>query len=249
MLEIKNLHASVEDKEILKGIDLTINKGEVHVIMGPNGSGKSTLTKVIMDHPDYEVTEGEIIFEGQDISDESTDKRAKLGLFLSFQNPEEVEGVSVENFLRTAQINLTGEKPKLLEFRRKLNKELEDLEFDKDYANRYLNVGFSGGEKKKSEILQMKVLNPKLIMLDETDSGLDVDATKIVSREVEAFLTEDKSALIITHHSSILESIKPDYVHIMIDGNIVKTGDSSLIDEIEKDGYKNYRNSEEVNNG
>lgn len=248
MLEIKNLHASVEGKEILKGIDLTINKGEVHVIMGPNGSGKSTFTKVIMDHPDYEVTEGEIIFEGQDISDESTDKRAKLGLFLSFQNPEEVEGVSVENFLRTAQINLTGEKPKLLEFKRKLNKELEDLEFDKDYANRYLNVGFSGGEKKKSEILQMKVLNPKLIMLDETDSGLDVDATKIVSREVEAFLTKEKSALIITHHSSILESIKPDYVHIMIDGNIVKTGDSSLIDEIEKDGYKNYRNSEEVNN-
>ena len=248
MLEIKNLHASVEDKEILKGINLKINKGEIHVIMGPNGSGKSTLTKVIMDHPDYEVTEGEIIFEGQDISDESTDKRAKLGLFLSFQNPEEVEGVSVENFLRTAQINLTGEKPKLLEFRRNLNKELEELEFDKDYANRYLNVGFSGGEKKKSEILQMKMLDPKLIMLDETDSGLDVDATKIVSREVEAFLNEEKSAIIITHHSSILESIKPDYVHIMIDGNLIKTGDASLIDEIERDGYKNYRNSEEVSN-
>lgn len=248
MLEIKNLHASVEDREILKGINLKINKGEIHVIMGPNGSGKSTLTKVIMDHPDYEVTEGEIIFEGQDISDESTDKRAKLGLFLSFQNPEEVEGVSVENFLRTAQINLTGEKPKLLEFRKNLNKELEELEFDKDYANRYLNVGFSGGEKKKSEILQMKMLDPKLIMLDETDSGLDVDATKIVSREVEAFLNEEKSAIIITHHSSILESIKPDYVHIMIDGNLIKTGDASLIDEIERDGYKNYRNSEEVNN-
>lgn len=248
MLEIKNLHASVEDREILKGINLKINKGEIHVIMGPNGSGKSTLTKVIMDHPDYEVTEGEIIFEGQDISDESTDKRAKLGLFLSFQNPEEVEGVSVENFLRTAQINLTGEKPKLLEFRRNLNKELEELEFDKDYANRYLNVGFSGGEKKKSEILQMKMLDPKLIMLDETDSGLDVDATKIVSREVEAFLNEEKSAIIITHHSSILESIKPDYVHIMIDGNLIKTGDASLIDEIERDGYKNYRNSEEVSN-
>ena len=150
---------------------------------------------------------------------------------------------------RTALINLTGEKPKLLDFRRKLNKELEDLEFDKDYANRYLNVGFSGGEKKKSEILQMKILDPKLIMLDETDSGLDVDATKIVSREVESFLTEEKSALIITHHSSILESIKPDYVHIMIDGQIVKTGDGSLIDEIEKDGYKNYKNAEEVNNG
>lgn len=247
MLEIKNLHANVEDKEILKGIDLTINKGEIHVIMGPNGSGKSTLTKVIMDHPDYEVTEGEIIFEGEDISDESTDKRAKLGLFLSFQNPEEVEGVSVENFLRTAMSNLKDEKVKLLEFRRNLNKELEDIGFDKEYAERYLNVGFSGGEKKKNEILQMKVLNPKFIMLDETDSGLDVDATKVVSKEVKEYLDEDKAALIITHHSSILEYIKPDYVHIMLEGKIVKSSDASLIDEIERDGYSKIR--EEVLNG
>lgn len=244
MLEIKDLKAQVEDKEILNGINLKINKGEIHVIMGPNGSGKSTLTKVIMDHPDYEVTEGEIFFEGEDISDLSTDKRAKLGMFLSFQNPEEVEGISVENFLRTAQINLTGEKPKLLEFKRGLKKELEDLGFDSSYAERYLNVGFSGGEKKKNEILQIKMLDPKFIMLDETDSGLDVDATKTVSSEVENFLNEEKSALIITHHSSILESIKPDKVHIMIDGKIVKTGDSSLISEIEKDGYKKYRDGE-----
>lgn len=247
MLEIKNLHAEVEGNEILKGIDLKINAGEVHVIMGPNGSGKSTLTKVIMDHPDYEMTEGEIFFAGEDISELSTDKRAKLGMFLSFQNPEEVEGISVENFIRTAQINLTGDKSKLLEFRRKLKKELEDLSFDSSYAQRYLNVGFSGGEKKKNEILQIKMLNPKFIMLDETDSGLDVDATKTVSREVKAFLDEGKSALIITHHSSILESIKPDKVHIMIEGKIVKSGDSSLIDEIEKEGYKKYR--DEVNNG
>lgn len=247
MLEIKNLHASVEGKEILKGINLTINKGEIHVVMGPNGSGKSTLTKVIMDHPDYEVTEGEIYFEGEDISEESTDKRAKLGMFLSFQNPEEVEGVSVENFLRTAMSNLKDEKVKLLEFRRNLNKELEDIGFDKEYAERYLNVGFSGGEKKKNEILQMKVLNPKFIMLDETDSGLDVDATKVVSKEVKEYLDEDKAALIITHHSSILEYIKPDYVHIMLEGKIVKSSDASLIDEIERDGYSKIR--EEVLNG
>lgn len=247
MLKVKNLHANVEGNEILKGIDLEINPGEVHVIMGPNGSGKSTLTKVIMDHPDYEMTEGEIEFEGEDITELSTDKRAKLGMFLSFQNPEEVEGISVENFIRTAQVNLTGDKSKLLEFRRKLKQELEDLGFDSSYAQRYLNVGFSGGEKKKNEILQIKILNPKFIMLDETDSGLDVDATKTVSKEVNAFLSEGKSALIITHHSSILENIEPNKVHIMVDGKIVKTGDASLIGEIEKDGYRKYKN--EVTNG
>lgn len=247
MLEIKNLHASVEDKEILRGIDLTIKPGEVHVVMGPNGSGKSTLVKVIMDHPDYEVSQGEIYFEGEDISEESTDKRAKRGMFLSFQNPEEVEGVSVENFLRTALTNLKEETPQLLEFRRGLKKELEDLDFDPAYGERYLNVGFSGGEKKKNEILQMKVLDPKFVMLDETDSGLDVDATKIVSKEVSDFLTPDKAALIITHHSSILESIEPDFVHVMIDGKIVKTSDASLIDEIEEYGYSRIR--EEVKNG
>lgn len=247
MLKITNLHASVEDKEILKGIDLEIKPGEVHVVMGPNGSGKSTLTKVIMDHPDYEVTDGEIYFEGEDISEESTDKRAKRGMFLSFQNPEEVEGISVENFLRTALSNIKEDKPKLLEYRRELKKQLAELDFDAEYAERYLNVGFSGGEKKKNEILQMKMLDPKFIMLDETDSGLDVDATKIVSKEVASFINEGKSALIITHHSSILESIKPDYVHIMIEGKIVKTSDASLIDDIERDGYTKIR--EEVNNG
>ena len=246
MLKIENLHAQVEGKEILKGIDLEIKSGETHVIMGPNGSGKSTLLKVIMDHPDYEVTEGEIFFEGEDISEESTDKRAKRGMFLSFQNPEEVEGISVENFLRTAFTNVKDEKPQLLEFRRDLKKKLEELDFNGDYAQRYLNVGFSGGEKKKNEILQMKVLDPKFIMIDETDSGLDVDATKIVSKEVSSFLNEDKAALIITHHSSILESIKPDFVHVMIEGKIVRTSDSSLISEIEKDGYSKIR--EEVKN-
>ena len=167
-------------------------------------------------------------------------------MFLSFQNPEEVEGISVENFLRTAFTNVKDEKPQLLEFRRDLKKKLEELDFNGDYAQRYLNVGFSGGEKKKNEILQMKVLDPKFIMLDETDSGLDVDATKIVSKEVSSFLNEDKAALIITHHSSILESIKPDFVHVMIEGKIVRTSDSSLISEIEKDGYSKIR--EEVKN-
>lgn len=246
MLKIENLHAQVEGKEILKGIDLEIKSGEIHVIMGPNGSGKSTLLKVIMDHPDYEVTEGKIFFDGDDISEESTDKRAKRGMFLSFQNPEEVEGISVENFLRTAFTNVKDEKPQLLEFRRDLKKKLEDLDFDGEYAQRYLNVGFSGGEKKKNEILQMKVLDPKFIMLDETDSGLDVDATKIVSKEVSSFLNKDKAALIITHHSSILESIKPDFVHVMIEGKIVRTSDSSLTSEIERDGYSKIR--EEVEN-
>lgn len=246
MLRIKNLHAEIEEKKILKGIDLEIKKGEVHVIMGPNGSGKSTLTKVIMDHPDYEVTDGEIYFEGDEISELSTDKRAKLGIFLSFQNPEEIEGVSVDNFIRTAQINLTGEKPQLLNFRRELKKQLEELGFKADYANRYVNVGFSGGEKKKNEILQMKMMDPKFVMLDETDSGLDVDATKTVSKEVDKFLNKEKSALIITHHSSILENIIPDKVHVMINGKIVKTGDESLIQEIEKYGYQKFR--DEVTN-
>lgn len=246
MLQITNLHAQIEEKKILKGINLEIRKGEVHVIMGPNGSGKSTLTKVLMDHPDYEVTDGEIYFEGEDISELSTDKRAKLGMFLSFQNPEEIEGVSVDNFIRTAQINLTGEKPQLLNFRRELKKQLEELGFKADYANRYVNVGFSGGEKKKNEILQMKMMDPKFVMLDETDSGLDVDATKTVSKEVDKFLNKEKSALIITHHSSILESIVPDKVHVIIDGKIVKSGDSSLIQEIEKYGYQKFR--DEVTN-
>lgn len=246
MLQITNLHAQIEEKKILKGINLEIRKGEVHVIMGPNGSGKSTLTKVLMDYPDYEVTDGEIYFEGEDISELSTDKRAKLGMFLSFQNPEEIEGVSVDNFIRTAQINLTGEKPQLLNFRRGLKKQLEELGFKADYANRYVNVGFSGGEKKKNEILQMKMMDPKFVMLDETDSGLDVDATKTVSKEVDKFLNKEKSALIITHHSSILESIVPDKVHVIIDGKIVKSGDSSLIQEIEKYGYQKFR--DEVTN-
>lgn len=247
MIKIKNLRVKVEEKEILKGINLEINKGEIHVIMGPNGAGKSTLTNAIMAHPKYEIIEGSIEFEGKDITEYTTDKRAKEGIFMSFQNPQEVSGISVENFLRTAKISTTGENVSIMKFKKELKEEMEKLKFDTNYADRYLNVGFSGGEKKKNEILQMKVLNPKFVMLDETDSGLDVDATRIVSEGVREFLNDEKAVLIITHHSQILEQLKPDYVHIIIDGKIVKKGNADLIDEIEEKGYNWIK--EEVVNG
>lgn len=244
MLEIKGLKVSVEDKEILKGIDLNINAGEIHVVMGPNGAGKSTLTNAIMAHPKYEITEGSISFQGQDITSMGADERARLGIFMSFQTPQEVPGISVENFLRASKMAVTGENVPVLKFRKELKNIMKELNFNGDYADRYLNVGFSGGEKKKNEILQMKVLDPKFVMLDETDSGLDVDATRIVSEGVKNFLTEDKAVLIITHHSQILESLEPDFVHIIVDGKIVKTGGKELIAEIEENGYKSYREEE-----
>ncbi len=238
MLKIKDLNVSVEDKHILKDINLEINPGEVHVVMGPNGAGKSTLTNTIMAHPKYEVNSGEIIFEGENITELSSDERAKKGIFLSFQMPEEIPGITVENFLRAAKMAVTGENVPILKFRKNLYEKMADLSFDKSYAERYLNVGFSGGEKKKNEILQMKVLDPKFVMLDETDSGLDVDATKIVSEGVRDFLTEDKAVLIITHHSQILEALEPDFVHIIVDGKLVKTEGKELIDKIESQGYQ-----------
>lgn len=247
MIKINNLKVNVEEKEILKGIDLEINKGEIHVIMGPNGSGKSTLVNAIMAHPKYEVIEGNIEFEGKDITDLTADERAKEGIFMSFQNPQEVPGISVENFLRTAKMTVSGENISIMKFKKELKNEMNKLSFNPNYAERYLNVGFSGGEKKKNEILQMKILDPKFIMLDETDSGLDVDATRIVSEGVRNFLTEDKSVLIITHHSQILENLKPDFVHVLIDGKIAKTGDESLIGIIEEKGYNWIK--EEVVNG
>lgn len=241
MLKIVDLKVKIEDKEILKGINLEINPGEIHVIMGPNGSGKSTLINTIMGHPKYEVTGGDILFEGESILDKSTDERARLGMFVSFQNPREVNGITVENFLRTAKMTGAEESISVLKFKRDLKRKMDELEMDSSYGDRYLNVGFSGGEKKKNEILQMKVLDPKFIMLDETDSGLDVDATKIVSREVNNFLNDEKSVLIITHHNSILENLKPDHVHIIVNGEIVESGGKELVDEIEKDGYKRFR--------
>ncbi len=237
LLRIENLSAGVEDKKILKNISMKINYGEVHVIMGPNGSGKSTLANVIMNNPQYDVYDGKIFLDGEDISDLSTDKRANKGLFMSFQTPEEVPGISVENFIRTAKSSKEDKTLSILKFKKQIKKEMEELHMDSSYAERYLNVGFSGGEKKKNEILQMLMLDPKLAILDETDSGLDVDATRIVSEGIEKFLSENNSVLIITHHKELIRNIKPDYVHVILDGEIVKEGDPSIIDKIEEEGF------------
>lgn len=241
LLEIHNLHVGVDDHDILKGVDLTINPGEVHVVMGPNGAGKSTLVNAIMAHPSYTVHEGEIRFQGESILDLSTDERARRGIFLSFQSPQEVPGVSVEDFLRTAKAQYEGKTPSVLAFKRELAQKLEALSLPKETADRYLNVGFSGGEKKKNEILQMQVLDPSLVLLDETDSGLDVDAVRTVSHGVADFLDETKACLIITHISGILESLHPDVVHVLMDGRIVATGGSELAEEIQQYGYQKIR--------
>lgn len=237
LLDIRNLRAAVEEKEILKGLDLSIQKGEVHVILGPNGSGKSTLMNVIMGHPKYSVTEGELLFEGEDLAPLKTFERARKGLFLSFQNPEEIPGITVENLLRTAKKSLTGENIKIMAFKKELKKTMETLQMNPSYAERYMNVGFSGGEKKRNEILQLLLTNPKLALLDETDSGLDVDAVQIVSAGVKHFHNENNACLIITHNSRILEHLQVDRVHILMGGRIVKTGGASLIEEINTKGF------------
>ena len=237
LLKIDDLHAFVEDREILKGLNLMVNIGEVHVIMGPNGAGKSTLANIIMGHPGYEVSEGSITFEGEDITEEKPNERAKKGLFLSFQNPEEIPGVTMENFLRTARIAITGENVKAFAFHKETIAKMKELEMDESYASRYVNLGFSGGERKKSEIFQMLMLNPKLAILDETDSGLDVDAVKIVSSGVNKFKNENNAIIIITHNTKILDQLHADFVHILMDGKIVKTGGIELIDKINESGY------------
>ena len=242
LLEIKNLHVNVEDKEILKGIDLTINKGEIHVIMGPNGSGKTTTANAILSNPLYNKVEGNISFESEDITNLKTDEIARKGVFMSFQLPEEIPGISVTNFLKSAKGKITGKPTKVFEFKDELRKYMEELKMNPEYAGRSLNVGFSGGEKKKNEILQMLVLNPKLAILDETDSGLDVDAIRTVSKGIEMFKNENNAVLIITHNTKILKSLKVDYVHILVNGKIVKTGDQSLAAEIEEEGYSKYKN-------
>ena len=244
MLKINNLHTiAVDDNnEILKGLDLEINKGEVHVIMGPNGSGKTTLSNTILNNPRYKITEGEIIFDGDKLNDLKTDEIAKKGIFMSFQTPEEVPGIKVSEFLKTAKNSISEERVNLFKFATELEDNLEKLHMNKDYMNRELNVGFSGGEKKKNEILQLLTLNPKLAILDETDSGLDVDAINIVSEGIKLYKNDDNAVLIITHGTKILKSLDVDYVHILVNGKIVKTGDSSLAKEIEENGYKNYEN-------
>lgn len=237
LIEIKDLHAGVEGKEILKGLSLSVGKGEIHVILGPNGSGKSTLMNLIMGHPKYQITSGTIEFEGEELNDLQTFERARKGLFLSFQIPEEIPGITVENMLRTAKQAVTGEKVKILPFRRELKKLMEELKMKPEYAERYLNVGFSGGEKKRTEILQLLMLNPKLAMLDETDSGLDVDAVQIVSEGVAKFHNADNSCLIITHNARILEKLKVDRVHVLMNGTIVEEGGPELIDDINSRGF------------
>ncbi|NLY67914.1 MAG: Fe-S cluster assembly ATPase SufC [Tissierellia bacterium] len=241
-LSIKNLHVKVGDNEILKGLNLDINKGEVHVIMGPNGAGKSTLANVLMGNPKYEITEGEIEFEGQIINDTKVDERAKLGIFMSFQYPEEIPGITVENFLRSAKMAVEDKPIKIMEFKKTLKEKMKLLDMKEEYAKRYLNEGFSGGEKKKSEILQLLILEPKLAILDETDSGLDVDAVRVVATGVKEYRSDENSIIIITHHNNLLEYLNPDYVHFLIDGKIVKSGDMSLIDIIEKEGFEAFKN-------
>ena len=242
LLRVDNVRASIEEKEILKGINLTINKGEIHVVMGTNGAGKSTLANVIMGNPAYEVTEGSIVFDGENITEEAVNDRAKKGIFMSFQHPISVPGITVENFIRTAKNTITGENVRALAFKKELKAKMEELSFDTSYATRYVNEGFSGGERKKNEILQMSILNPKLAILDETDSGLDVDAVRIVSEGVNRFHNEDNAVLIITHHNQILQKLQPNFVHILIDGRIVKTGGPELVCEIEEKGYDAYKN-------
>jgi len=237
LLEIRDLHAGVEGKEILKGLDLSINKGEVHVILGPNGSGKSTLMNIIMGHPKYEVTAGSMRFAAADLQAMKTFERARAGIFLSFQTPEEIPGITVENMLRTAKQAMTGAPVKILAFRKKLKAMMAELRMDPAYAERYMNVGFSGGEKKRNEILQLLMLEPKLALLDETDSGLDVDAVQIVSSGVSAFHNAENSCLIITHNTRILEKLSVDRVHVLMDGRIVEEGGAELIEEINQRGF------------
>jgi Fe-S cluster assembly ATP-binding protein len=241
LLVVDDLHAEVEGTEILKGVNLTVAPGETHAIMGPNGSGKSTLANVLLGHPGYLVTAGTVFYKGEDITTWLPYKRGQAGMFLGFQYPEEIPGVSVVNFLRTALSNRTGTDLTVLELRLKVMDALESLEMDPSFADRYLNEGFSGGERKRNEILQMAVLEPDLAILDETDSGLDIDALKIVAEGVEQLRNDERGIVIITHYQRMLDYITPDVVHILLDGRIVQSGGPELADVIEEAGYDRYR--------
>ena len=241
LLDVKNLFVNVDEKEILHGVDLSVGKGETHVLMGPNGTGKSTLGYALVGNPRYTVTGGEIWFNEENITGTPVYERARKGMFLSFQNPLEVPGITLSAFIRSALEQRTGGRIRLWDFKKELAKTMELLQMDPSYAERDLNVGFSGGEKKKAEILQMLMLKPSLEILDETDSGLDVDAVRTVSKGIEAYQkTCDGSLLIITHSTRILESLHVDYTHIMVDGKIVRTGDGSLVDEVNSEGFAGY---------
>jgi len=242
-LEIRNLHASINNQEIIKGFNLTVSTGEVHALMGPNGTGKSTLAYVLMGHPNYEVTEGEVMLKGQNILEMETDKRSHLGIFLAFQYPVAIPGVTVANFLRTAinakrkATNGDDKGIPIPEFRRMLKEKMDNLKMDHSFAGRYLNEGFSGGEKKRAEILQLATLEPEIAILDETDSGLDIDALRIVSDGINALESSDLGVLLITHYQRMLNYIKPNFVHIMLDGRIVESGGADLALHLEEHGY------------
>ncbi|HLJ69162.1 MAG TPA: Fe-S cluster assembly ATPase SufC [Chloroflexota bacterium] len=239
-LEIKNLHARVENREILKGVSLTVRPGEVHAIMGPNGSGKSTLAYSLMGHPGYEVTQGQILVNGVDVVEMDPNDRAKLGLFLAFQYPHSIPGVTMANFLRTA-VNSVKESPMPpREFRQMLREKMKLLKMNDEFAGRYVNEGFSGGEKKRAEILQMAMLQPAYAVLDETDSGLDIDALRIVADGVNALLGPEMGVLVITHYQRLLNYIRPDFVHVLVNGKIVAEGGPELALELEKAGYEQY---------
>ncbi|TCC04990.1 Fe-S cluster assembly ATPase SufC [Kribbella soli] len=244
-LEIRDLHVSVDTengpKEILRGVDLTIAGGQTHAIMGPNGSGKSTLAYSIAGHPKYNITSGTVTLDGEDVLDMAVDERARAGLFLAMQYPVEVPGVSVANFLRTAKTAIDGEAPKLRTWVKDVNKALSDLDMDPTFGQRNVNEGFSGGEKKRHEIVQLELLNPKIAILDETDSGLDIDALKIVSEGVNRFAGQgDKGVLLITHYTRILRYIKPDFVHVFVDGRVAEEGGPELAEELEANGYERF---------
>lgn len=241
LLQIENLHAEADGTPILKGVDLTVKKGEIVALMGPNGSGKSTLANVLMGHPSYEVTEGRILYKGEDITEEAPTKRAQMGMFLAFQYPEEIPGVSVVQFLRQALSNRTGVDYTVLELRLKVMEAMRELGMESSFADRYLNEGFSGGERKRNEVLQMAVLEPEMVIMDETDSGLDIDALRIVADGVNKLTSPDRGFLIITHYQRLLDYITPNTVHVFMDGRIVTTGGLELAQRLEEEGYDAFR--------
>lgn len=239
VLEIKNLHVEIDGKEILKGVDLTLKQGEIHAVMGPNGTGKSTLAQAIMGHPSYEVTEGEVLLDGENILEMEVDERAQAGLFLGMQYPSEISGVTNSDFLRSAMNahREEGDEINLMQFIKKLDKNMDYLEMDPDMATRYLNEGFSGGEKKRNEILQLMMLEPKFGILDEIDSGLDIDALRVVSEGINKLRGQEFGALIITHYQRLLNYVTPDVVHVMMRGKVVKSGGKELAERLESEGY------------
>ena len=240
-LEVRDLHAAVDAREILRGIDLTVEQGQIHALMGPNGSGKSTLSNVIMGRPGYRITSGQVLFNGEDISGLTPDERAKRGLFLAMQYPTEVPGVSVVNFLRTAYQSIKGEQISAMAFRKHMKTQMDRLGIEDAMVQRYVNQGFSGGEKKRNEVLQLAVLEPALAILDETDSGLDIDSLKLVAESVNELAGPELGVLIITHYQRMLNYITPDFVHVMMAGRIVKSGGPEIAHELEEKGYEGLR--------